>query len=135
MAYTDEQIKSKLKETVAQWLIPANRFMQELQRVHPEDWDVAIDLSYMVGGPDNEMEVQQYWIVCNDQLLLLMRQCSCEFSHFEEVHIWCDPSSERFGSLAMHELGTLLLDGTYDRHFIRRVMADGKTDIEHYLGK
>jgi hypothetical protein len=129
----ESAIKQTLADVVGPWLIPANRFMQELQRVHPEDWDVAIDSS--LWDESGDMEIQQYWIVHNERLQSLMIECGCKFIQLEEIYVWCNPRPEWFGSLAMHKLGTLLLDGTYDRHFIRRIMADGKTDIEHYLGK
>jgi hypothetical protein len=107
-------IEEMLKEVVGPHLHPANRFMQELQRVHPEDWDVAIEESLRDDGD----EIQQYWIIHDERLQSLMIECGCKFIQLEEIYIWCNPSSERFGLLAMDKLGKLLLDGIYDRHFI-----------------
>jgi hypothetical protein len=111
----ESAIKQVLSDVVGRWLIPANRFMQELQRVHPEDWGVAIEESLWDEARD--MEIQQYWIVHNERLQSLMVECGCKFIQLEEVHVWCNPSSERFGSLAMHELGEMLCAGTIDTQF------------------
>lgn len=134
--HTESSIQDALKTTVKPHLFPANTFMQVLRESCevPEAWENAIHLSKWIGNEENEMEVQQFWFVMNERLRLLMTECGCEFLQLEELHIWLNASSKCFGSLAMDKLGRLLLDGVYDRHFIRRIMADGKTDIQHYLG-
>lgn len=131
----ESAIKQVLVDVVAPHLHPVNQLMRTLQQLNREDmmlteWEEELSSSLYDDGD----EIQQYWIVHNERLNALMIECGCKFVQFEELLIWCNPSSERFGLLAMHKLGQLLLDGVYDRHFIRRIMPSGKTDIQHYLG-
>lgn len=115
-----DAIDSVLKAVVKPWLQPANQFMQKLQSRlpnddSPADWDAAVIESTWDDSED--MEVQQWWLVTNERLKALMHEHGCMFIQIEELCIWCNTTSEVFGSGAMQTIGEMLCAGTIDTQF------------------
>lgn len=108
-----ESVEDVLDRMVMPWLVGMNGLMQLLQTIQPAEYYEQIRLSQS----NQDMEVCQHWIVPNHRLRLLMRICGCKFVKLDDVSVWCNTSSEVYGSLAIQKLGKMLLAGKYDAYF------------------
>jgi hypothetical protein len=121
-----QAIETALEKVVMPWLAPGNRLMSILTDdcdCLPSSVAEAVDSSAWVEVADgDDMETHQYWIVNHERLRLLMAREGCKIVQIEDLHIWCNPSSEVFGCAAIMSIGRMICAGEIDTEFNRMVV-------------